>query len=107
MVPLHEEGHGGDEGDKSAFTTDTTVKEAIASMEGTTLKFEDWQPLATLSTRRFSPLGERPPETRPSLDEFRTRGGRAAASARGRHATAVAEAARHARVEEAACFLRL
>ena len=65
-------------------------------------EFEDWQPLATLSTRRFSPLGERPPETRPSLDEFRTRGGRAAASARGRHATAVAEAARHARVEEAA-----
>ena len=66
-------------------------------------EFEDWQPLATLSTRRFSPLGERPPEIRPSLDEFRTRGGRAAASARGRHAIAVAEAARHARVEEAAC----
>ena len=65
-------------------------------------EFEDRQPLATLSTRRFSPLGERSPETRPSLDEFRTRGGRAAASARGRHATAVAEAARHARVEEAA-----
>ena len=46
IAALTGSGHGGDEGDNSAFTTDTTVKEAIASMEGTTLKFEDWQPLA-------------------------------------------------------------
>jgi proton-dependent oligopeptide transporter, POT family len=45
IAALTGEGHGGGASDDTKFTVETTVKDALEMMDGTSIKFEDWKPL--------------------------------------------------------------